>query len=255
MNRLAGRYVGIWRLRFAQQIAAIQARLSPTGYFGLQMTLGALVLIGASWLFGGISEDVLTGDPLTIVDLQVAEWFHLHATPAVTQLMLALSDLHGVVAISVYVALMALYLLWKRDWYWLVCLAVTVPGGMLLNVLMKHAFQRARPNLEQALVVLPTYSYPSGHVAGAALFYGLLAVMLVSKTGVWRWRVLIAFTAITLVLLVALSRMYLGVHFLSDVLAAFAEAVAWLSLCLMGAHALLWRGARGPRMGTSDVPE
>jgi membrane protein DedA with SNARE-associated domain/membrane-associated phospholipid phosphatase len=235
------------RRRFAPQITFVQARLSPQGYFGAQMTAGALLLIGASWLFGGISEDVLTGDPLTIVDLNVAEWFHAHATPLVTQFMMVFTNLHGVVAISSYAALLALYLVWKRDWYWLGCLGATVPGGMLLNVLMKFAFQRARPSFDNPLLTLPTYSFPSGHVAGTALFYGVLGAMLVSKITAWRWRVFIVFAAIALVLLVALSRVYLGVHYLSDVLAAFAEAVAWLSLCLMGIHTFWQHRVEGKR--------
>ena len=85
-------------------------------------------------------------------------------------------------------------------------------------------------------MTLPSFSFPSGHVAGTALFYGVLGAMLVSKINIWRWRVFIVFTAIALVTLVSLSRVYLGVHYFSDVLAAFAEAVAWLSLCLMGTH-------------------
>lgn len=240
---------------FTPQIAFVQARLSPHGYFGLQMTAAALVLIGASWLFGGISEDVLTGDPLTIVDLYVAEWFHSHATPLLTQCMLIVTNVHGVVAISAYVALLALFLLWKRDWYWLWCLGATVPGGMLLNVLMKYAFQRARPNFDHPLLTLPTYSFPSGHVAGTALFYGVLGALLVSKINVWRWRVLIAFAAIALVVLVALSRVYLGVHYLSDVLAAFAEAAAWLSLCLMGIHTYWQHRAEVLRKGKAKVSQ
>jgi len=226
-----------WRLSLAPQEAFMRARLSPHGYAGLQMTAGALVLVGASWLFGGISEDVMTGDPLTVVDLAVAAWFYAHATPLMTEGMRAVSNVHGVAAISAYVALLVLYLLWKRDWVWAWCVGAIVPGGMLLNVLMKHAFQRARPDVDHALQAVSTYSFPSGHVAGAALFYGVLAAMLVSKIDVWRWRVLIVFLAIALVVLVALSRMYLGVHYLSDVLAAFAEAAAWLSLCLTGIHA------------------
>ena len=152
------------------------------------MTAGALALIGASWPFGGIAEDVVTGDPLTIVDRCIAEWFHSHASPLVTQWMLVVSDLHGVVAISTYAALPALYLIWKRNWVWLVCLGATVPGCMLLNVLMKHAFLRARPDTAQALVTVTTYSFPSGHVAGTALFHGLLAAMLISRMEIWRWR-------------------------------------------------------------------
>lgn len=210
------------------------------------MTLGAIVLIAASWLFGGVSADVLTGDPLTVVDQFLADWFQAHAEPLVTQLMLVVSSLHGVYAISIYAVLFAIYLLWKRDWFWLVCLVTTLPGGMLLNALMKHAFQRARPNWGDPLIAFTTYSYPSGHVAGSALFYGVLVAMLITRIDAWRWRVLIAFAAITVVLLVALSRMALGVHFLSDVIAAIAEAVAWLTICLMATHA--WWKRRSKRL-------
>ena len=103
--------VEVLRERLRPQIAFVRARLSPHGYFGLQITIGAVALIGASWLFGGISEDVLTGDPLTILDEHIAAWFHARATPPVTQAMLVASTLHGVVAISIYVTLLALYLL------------------------------------------------------------------------------------------------------------------------------------------------
>jgi undecaprenyl-diphosphatase len=84
-----------FRRRFAPQIAFLGARLSPSGSLGLNLTVGALVVIGASWLFGGIAEDVLTGDPLTVVDVQVANWLHARATPIVSNIMLAISHFNG----------------------------------------------------------------------------------------------------------------------------------------------------------------
>ncbi|WP_019142701.1 bifunctional DedA family/phosphatase PAP2 family protein [Noviherbaspirillum massiliense] len=225
-----------YRQRYAPQIAFVRARLSPSGYLGLHLTLGALVLVGASWLFGGIAEDMLTGDPLTIVDVQVTNWFHERATPSVTQFMLAVSHLNGPVAIPIYLLVATLYFIWKRSWYWFTCLLVTVPSGALLNVLMKYAFQRARPSFEHPILTLNSYSFPSGHASGSTLFFGLLAAYLVSQTSSWRWRVAIVLSTFALVALVSLSRMYLGVHYLSDVLAGMAEAVAWLALCLVGVH-------------------
>lgn len=224
------------RQRFAPQIGFLQARLSPSSYLGLNLTLGALVLIGASWLFGGLAEDVVNGDPITLVDVQVANWFHAHATPRVTQIMLAISDSHGPVGMSILVALTALYFAWERAWYWLICLLVTVPTGALLNVLVKYAFHRARPSFEHPLVSVTTYSFPSGHASGSALFYGVLAAYLASRLGGWRPRIVIVLCAFALVILVALSRLYLGAHYLSDVLAGMAEAMTWLSLCLVGIH-------------------
>ncbi len=230
--------------RFESPIAFVRARLSPQAYMGLHLTLGALVLIAASWLFGGIAEDVVSGDPLTLVDVQVSNWFHAHSTPILTRSMLLLTQLHNTAGFNVFVLIFALFLITKRDWYWLVALVIIVPGGMLLNVAMKQAFHRARPHFDDAILSLTTYSFPSGHAAAATLFYGVLAAYLVTQPGEWRWRVLIVLGAFLIVVLVALSRIYLGVHYLSDVLAGFAEGVAWLALCLTAIHTLRRHRAR-----------
>lgn len=198
------------------------------------LVIGLFGLIAASGVFVAIAEDVATADSLTQLDLAVVQWFHARTYPAMTEWMRWVSDLHGVMAVSIYVSLLALYLLWKREWTRLVFLVSVVPGGMLLNETMKHLFKRSRPNLDHALLTLPSYSFPSGHVAGATLFYGVLAVMFMATTDDWRRRALIASVALILVMLVAMSRLYLGVHYLSDTLAAFTEACAWLSLCLLG---------------------
>ncbi len=235
--------VNALRVSLAPQLAFVKARLSPGSYLGLQLTTGALVLIGASWLFGGVAEDVVHGDPLTLVDVQVAQWFHEHATPLVTRIMLVITDLHGSLAVTLAVVLIASYLAWKRNWYWLICLMLTVPFGMLLNIMMKYSFHRARPSFENPLLVASSYSFPSGHVAGATLLYGIVAAMVITQIETWRWRVMIVLGAIALVVLVALTRMYLGVHYLSDVLAAFAEGIAWLTLCLTGMNTFWHRRA------------
>jgi undecaprenyl-diphosphatase len=224
------------RRRFAPQIAFVNARLSPTGYLGLHLTLGALILIGAGWLFGGIAEDVVNGDPLTVVDAHVAAWFHAHAIPTLTLSMLLITNLHGTWAITILSLAMAVVLIWKRSWDWLLALVLVIPGGMLLNVLTKHAFGRARPSFADPVLTLTSYSFPSGHVAAATLFYGLLAAFVITRIEGWRWRVLVALLAFLIVAMVALSRVYLGAHYLSDVLAALAESIAWLALCLTAIH-------------------
>ena len=228
-----------WGRRWlALSIGFIRERLSPTGHFGLHLTLGALTLIAAAWLFGGIAEDVVSGDPLTVIDAHVAAWFHSHAVPRITRLMLFITHLHDLWGISLLALMFALFLTWKRRWDWLLALIVVVPGGMLLNVLTKSAFRRERPSFAEPLLALDTYSFPSGHVAAATLVYGLLAAFIVAKTDVWRRRVLITALPFLMVALVALSRVYLGVHYLSDILAAFAESLAWLALCLTAVDTL-----------------
>jgi membrane-associated phospholipid phosphatase len=214
-------------------VSTLSDRLSPHGSLGLQLAAGALALTGFAWLFGGIAEDVVNGDPLTLLDVQLAQWFNAHATPAFTRAMVLVSDLNDVLAVSVMAAFTAIVLAWRRAWSWLVVLVLAVPGGMLINVLMKFAFHRARPTFDHPLLVLTSYSFPSGHVAGATLFYGFLAALLASRCARWRHRMLLVLAASVLIALVALSRMYLGAHYLSDVLAAFAEGAAWLTWCLM----------------------
>jgi len=240
-------HVAALRRRMASPLAFIHARLSPTGRLGLHLTVGALTLIGAAWLFGGIAEDVVTGDPLTVVDARVAAWFHAHAIPMVTLPMLLITNLHGTWGITFLSLTLALVLIRQRAWHWLQALVLVMPGGMLLNVLTKHAFGRARPSFADPLLVLTTYSFPSGHVAAATLLYGLLAAIIVTRIDAWRSRILVGLLALLFVTLVALSRVYLGAHYLSDVLAGFAESAAWLALCLTAMHVLRRHRGAGHR--------
>ena len=231
--------------RFAAQIQFLKDRLSPEGYLGLHLTVGALLLIVAAWLFGIIAEDVATGEPLTLVDQAVAAWFHERATPGLTQVMLIISFFGSVAWTSAVSFAIALYLLWKRLWYALLILVLTVPGGMLLNVLLKAMFHRDRPVFEHPIVTLESYSFPSGHTMAATVLYGTLAVLAASKLKAWRWKILILLAALLVMAAIGLSRIYLGAHYLSDVLAAMAEGLVWLALCVTAVDTLRRRRLAG----------
>ncbi|HET8702020.1 MAG TPA: phosphatase PAP2 family protein [Nitrococcus sp.] len=217
---------------------------AANGATGRQLAFGLAVFIGASWLFGEIAGYALNGNRPPALDVRVAHWFYAHGAPGLTQFMLLVTHLNGALAISAYTVLLAAFLAWQRIWYWLVALLLVVPGGMLINVIMKHAFQRPRPHFEHPLLTLTTYSFPSGHVAAATLWYGLLAALIVVHVRARHWRALAITAAFLLIALVASTRLYLGVHYLSDVLAAFAEGVAWLALCLTALSAW-WQRAAG----------
>jgi membrane-associated phospholipid phosphatase len=113
---------------------------------------------------------------------------------------------------------------------------------MLLNTLLKHQFHRARPTVANPIVTLTSYSFPSGHTMAATCLYGALAAFAFSHLSSWRWRVAVISAAAILVSLVAFSRLYLGAHYLSDVLAAMAEGLAWLAFCLIAASLLRRHG-------------
>jgi membrane-associated phospholipid phosphatase len=224
--------------RIHRAYSFVEARLSPEGLFGLYLTIGTVVLIGAVWVFGGISEDLLTGDPLVVVDAFISEWFRSHAYPQFTTGMQFASALASTATVGVLCALMGAALLWKRLWYSLLGLASAVAGGMLLNGLLKNLFDRARPGWADPLMALTDPGFPSGHTMMATIIYGFIAVFLIARITSWRWRFLIAALTVLLVLVVALSRMYLGAHYLSDVMGAMAAGTAWLALCLTAVETL-----------------
>src|SRR5204863_7613033 len=111
-----------------------------------------------------------------------------------------------------------LFFVWKKWWPSLVTLIVAVPGGMLLNELLKVLVHRPRPFLAGPFVDWSGYSFASGHTIGATLLYGQLALFLVPAIKGRRWRRLAISSAVVIVLLVGFSRIALGAHYLSDVL-------------------------------------
>jgi undecaprenyl-diphosphatase len=222
------------------------ARFSPGGAFGLHLTAGVALMLLAAWVFGDIAEDVVTGDAITVLDVRLAHWFHAHASAGVTRLMLLMAYWHGVAGTLAMALLAGAWLRRRHERYWLLALAAAVPGGLVLNVLLKFAFHRARPQFDDPLLTLATYSFPSGHTVGATLVYGLLASYAAAHARSWGARAAALLAAGLMVALVGLSRMYLGVHYLSDVLAAAAEGCAWLAVCITAVSTLRRRRlARG----------
>lgn len=216
----------------------LRARLSPEGYLGLHLTIGALLLSAATAMFGAIAEDVVSAASITLLDVRIAHWLHAHASTGLTGFMLGVTYLHGVAGIAVLSALFGI-VLWRRHArYWALALAIAVAGGALLNVAMKTIFHRARPSFDDPLLTLLTYSFPSGHTVGSTAFYGMVASYLYAQVNGWAARSAIVLGAILMVLLVGASRMYLGVHYFSDVLGAMAEGAAWLALTITAVSTL-----------------
>lgn len=210
----------------------MEARLSPSGEFGLHLTVGMALLFASGLVFHELAEAVMGQEAITVWDLHIAHWFNANAFEPVTTILYVFTHIHSVAGMLVLIGLLAWHLWRQRARYWLMALAFAVPGGMLLNVALKYYFQRARPVFEEPMVTLATYSFPSGHTTAATCFYGLLACYLVMTRPAWSVRAATVSFCLVMILLVAFSRVYLGAHYLSDVLAAMAESVAWLAVCI-----------------------
>ena len=196
----------------------------------------------AAWaLFIMLAWNVAAHTHLVVLDATVSSWLHARRIPVLTRAMIVVSDLHSPGAVALWMAVFALALARLREWYWMLTLALSVGGGMLVNQLLKISYERARPHFDDPLLTLTSYSFPSGHTAGATVFYGTLAAFLVSRYYDHRVRAAIVSGAVAAIALVAFSRMYLGAHYLSDVTAAACSSTAWLVLCLSGVHALVRR--------------
>jgi membrane-associated phospholipid phosphatase len=226
--------------RFAALTAFLTARLSRQGYYGLRLTIGAFLLVGATWLFGAIAEELVSGESLTLVDMQFSAWLQAHHRQSLISSLLVITHLHSLAAISMLTCAFALYLFRRSERYWLITVLLTVFGGMLLNVALKNVFQRARPHFDDPILTFSSYGFPSGHTMAATCFYGVLAAFARSRIRGWPARASAVTLAAFMVLLVGFSRVYLGAHYLSDVLGAMTEGTAWVALCLTAANTT-WR--------------
>jgi undecaprenyl-diphosphatase len=137
-------------------------------------------------------------------------------------------------------------LLARRQYHALVLLLVSALGGMLLNMLLKPVFGRPRPDIALRLTEVRSLSFPSGHAMGSAIIYMTLAALLSRLVQTRALKVYFLGLAVLLTFLVGASRVYLGVHYPTDVLAGWAVGLAWALLCWTIARHLQRRGSVEP---------
>ena len=201
--------------------------------WAVHAALGAAIIVAGAWLFGGVAPQWLNGRFIAALDLRSAQWLHAQLDPVLTRFMVAVSALHGTAGILLLAAGVGAVLWHRRDRNGLLRLALAVPGGLLLNVAVKQAVHRARPSyFDSPIEMLTSFSFPSGHTAGTVVFYGFVALYFVDSRFSATRRATALLAALGLVALVGASRIYLGAHYLSDVLAALLEGCAWLAICL-----------------------
>jgi len=172
-------------------------------------------------------------NPFWNADHGIATWFHERLTPVFVSVLRAFTEFGSAEWIGVILFALVLFFTWKRWWPSLVTLVVAVPGGMLLNEWVKLIVHRHRPFVDGPYVDWSGYSFASGHTIGATLLYGQLLLFILPALKTRHWRLLCIFSAMSLVFLVGFSRIALGAHFLTDVLAAIIFGIVWLMLCMV----------------------
>jgi membrane-associated phospholipid phosphatase len=235
--------------RYERQLAWLLRRFAPGQYRGMHLTVGLLAAVGCLWLFGGVTEDLLNNDPLVCFDETVAAILHDRSTPMLTAFFLVVTTLGSLETIGLLGLVVSVILGVRRQWLYLGTWLAALAGGFVLNQLLKELFARPRPYLEHPLVLEASYSFPSGHATMSLIFYGMLDYFCILALRTWRARTAVVFGAALLVLLIGFSRMYLGVHYFSDVVASFASGGIWLSALITGSETL----RRRSKMGTVET--
>lgn len=211
----------------------------------LILVAGLLLLSLFGWVFGETTEAVFDKDGIVVADDPVARWLveqRQPSTTAVMRIVTTAADAWFVVALVVAVTL----LLWLRDrpWREVLLLPVACGGAALIVTVIKVAMARPRPMIGEVVATASGFAFPSGHSAQAVACYGALAWLAAHLTSTRTVTVLAWSSAVVVAVLIGASRLYLGVHWLSDVVGGWLLGAAWLTVAVSAAAARQrWKAA------------
>lgn len=202
-------------------------------YLGVQALLSIAVCVAAFAAFFEIADEIGAGEELAQFDTALAASLKAHLSPAVLEAFALITRLGDPEVLIGLATLIALILLWRRQWLHAWSWIVATSLGAVLNRGLKALFERSRPDHDHLAVIETGWSFPSGHASGSLIVYGLLGYLIFRHTPP-RWHVPAVLLAVLLVVFVGFSRVILQVHYLSDVLAGYAFAAAWVALWIAG---------------------
>jgi undecaprenyl-diphosphatase len=212
--------------RYPKSVAFTKRRFDRKHFFGLPLTLLSVAAVALIFLLSGVVEGVITAEPIVFVDARVANLMFAFRDTGFIRAFLWITLLaRQDVVIVLSIAFVAVLALWKRRSFVLPFL-VTLAGSQLFASLGKRIILRPRPLI--AYYLEPSFSFPSGHAALSVALYGFMAYVLLRSVRRKRYRTLVLFSALAVIAVVGLSRLYLGVHFLSDVWGGYLLGALWL---------------------------
>jgi membrane-associated phospholipid phosphatase len=226
------------------------------------LVLGCIATIGAGFLFVNLAEQVrLKTSAVSLADQAIRTWFGNERAPAMTVLFDGATFIGCTIGLASIVAIVVAILLAKKERASAVFVVVTAVTGALLNLGLKLIFARARPDLASALAVERWYSFPSGHAMGSFITLGALTYVALRQPWPWVAKSATMAVALTIIVLVGLSRVYLGVHWGSDIIGGWSAGTVWLASAVVALEMLLRlrqrrRGAKpsGPKAEVPDKP-
>ncbi|MDQ3751800.1 MAG: bifunctional DedA family/phosphatase PAP2 family protein [Actinomycetota bacterium] len=234
--------------RWKPQIDWLARRLDPAEHFGLYLTLGFGLAVAGAALFGGLLENVLDNEDTVVIDRPVLDWVVLHREPVLNTVMLVITALGGAPFVSFVFVVATLFVYRRtRQRRWVIFLATTMVGALVLDDVVKALVDRPRPNF-RPLVEAAGSSFPSGHATAAAATCAAIAFLL-TRYRSWRPSVTIWTVAAGVAALIAFSRVYLGVHWPTDILGGLALGGFWTAVTATAVRVLTSSPAPQDRNG------
>jgi len=244
-DRLAATRPARWlRRRFPAQVAWLRRRLDPAAPVGLALTATVAIAALLGWTFAGLTQDVAAGEGVARLDPRVHAFAVAHRAGWLTAVLANVTWLGSNWLLLPVLLVAAVFLLRRRDRRAAIALWAAYVGSVALYVLAKPLVARARPPAADLIGHASGPSFPSGHATQALAAWAVLAVVLTTGRSVRVRAAALAAAAVVVVLLVGASRVYLGAHWLTDVLAGYALAATWLAVL-----AALWLRHVRPHTG------
>ena len=218
----------------------------------LVIVLGGVTAICAGYLFGELVEQVRRStSALYRADHAIHTWFGHEHQAAMTDLFKTATDIGGAAGLAVIVAVVTAILAVRKERASAIFVVVTAASGAILNLVLKTIFARTRPDLTTALTVARWYSFPSGHAMGSFITFGALAYIALRQPWPWVAKSAALAAALTMIVLVGLSRVYLGVHWTSDIAGGWSAGAVWLTSAMVAFEMLL---RLRQRHGANEMP-
>jgi undecaprenyl-diphosphatase len=205
--------------------------LRVPGWLAKWPVIGIVMILVGSLAFGALAYNVRTHGPLLKWDVPLTNELHaeaVHTSPRIIELLI-FGFFVGKELIQVIAVILVLYFIHKRFWPELAMLVIGLGGGALLWYFLIGVFNRPRPAAQIGILVTQP-SFPSGHTISAVLCYGLLAYLLLPKLPSRFWKWVVAIASLLTMLYIGFSRLFLGGHYLTDLLAGYALGIAWAGL-------------------------
>ncbi len=204
---------------------------------GWKLVAGLCLAIGVIFFFGWLASEVIEGETRAF-DNSIRNFFQSIASPTLTEIMIFFTYLGSVYGIILLLTIAVAVLFYRNHKRAAILLIITMLGESILSFVLKLSFQRPRPEAYFDFKLPSSFSFPSGHAFASLCFFGALALFITSRTAKRHWQIAVWMTAVFLFLIIGISRIYLGVHYPSDVIAGYAAGFVWLFTLYFADHRL-----------------